>query len=171
MTLWLNADGKLIVNADGKPVLCDDCPCRACPDVEELTVTISGVVPCVGCFSYGGGLRFKVINLSALNAVHIVTQTAPGVFTWVSAGLQIEIERFTDLACTLSDGTELYDGGITVTCVDGLFEVYAFFTSALGGSSVVAFSSSGAELNASANSGLLCSSGNFVEGGTATVEL
>lgn len=30
MTVWLNSDGKPIVNADGKIIECDDCPCDTC---------------------------------------------------------------------------------------------------------------------------------------------
>lgn len=38
-TLWLDSSGRLIVDADGKPLLCEECPCpcASCPDVVHLS--------------------------------------------------------------------------------------------------------------------------------------
>jgi hypothetical protein len=33
-TLWLDSSGRLIVDADGKPILCEECPCD-CPLLDE----------------------------------------------------------------------------------------------------------------------------------------
>ena len=41
-TLWLDSSGRLIVDADGKPILCAECPCPCaeCPDEYSFSAVV-----------------------------------------------------------------------------------------------------------------------------------
>ena len=48
MNFWMK-NGKLVVDSNGKPILCDHCPCNLCPDISKtLHVVVTGVLECAG---------------------------------------------------------------------------------------------------------------------------
>jgi hypothetical protein len=64
-TLWLDSSGRLIVNADGKPILCEVCPCGAaavCPGCGDCASSYTVAIPAfdTGWICYGG-IEVKVV--------------------------------------------------------------------------------------------------------------
>ena len=112
--LWLNSEGKVITDSQGRPILCDECPCEvedlimtcaSCPDGthQYWNVTIAGatggwtningthLVPYLGGCSwdnnnigYAFGNPANVVGVGFSNTILAIYITNPFVTTWAT---------------------------------------------------------------------------------------
>lgn len=172
-TLWLK-DGKLVVDADGDPIICSDCPCDHCSAAATLTIVLSGIASC-GCVDQGG-LQSAKIDALTINGSHTVTMTAPGVWQVVGVGTETEhhytapSDPHTPCAPADEDGTWTQAFTIDVTCTGGIYSVsiswpvaHIFSTTAFTGSGT---------LGAAISNTISCEGiSTGIGGGTATISV
>ncbi len=120
MTFWLNADGKIVLNDDGKFALCDACPCDTVFDCSGISIPsilyiTFGDYAGVNDFAYLGTVRLDY-NSSTLR--------------WESSALVSPCSEET-----------VYIGAV---CSSGIFEMFFYFVPA-GSSNNVSVSISSAD--------------------------
>ena len=137
------------------------CGCGGCPDVEELTVTFSGITECP-CQS-PGGTSSKITSMS-VNGVYTLALVSAGL--WQATGGSWTRTVYSDDACSVVDFTDSGTFGFQVDCFDGPI----FGASITGGVLVDIFTSAPDALGVALPNTTSCAS-RYTFDGTATVEL
>lgn len=139
---WTNA-GKIVVDATGKPILCDACPCNLCPDAATLTVVLSGTINC-NCVideTATGSAQFTALSIDGSYVLPVVTPSAG----WSVAGVgSYTADIYSDNCTTFTVvQTRTGDFGIYVTCAGGILTVEVIIAGMPATYSPVIFRSTG----------------------------
>lgn len=108
--------GPLKVTASGTLQVCG-----CCPDVEEITVIVSGVLLDCGCFESSAGTFIEVTDATAVNTTFALAQVVPGV-SWTVTGGTVHFDVYDACGGSLLESA---DNPITIdlTCADGVFSL------------------------------------------------